>query len=214
MRHVIGGVLVVLVAACSGGSGEDRSAVTSIPDDPTTTSSTTSTSTTVATVPVDVIPDDPALITEQYVEDVLNDLYGAKLEATLLVRREGIVTEEASLLTEATSSPAGAATTLNSLARLAREGFPNYRESPSQVDVKVLSLVEGFGPDCLVAEVETDFSRLLIDPGQLEPNERQFAVIVPASDEQTELNPTAWSLVGLRVTLDGSVITGSPCDET
>ena len=62
----------LLLGACGDDDDNgDRSAVTSIPDE--TTSSTSSTTTEPRTVAPDVIPQDESQITEEYVEQVLNE---------------------------------------------------------------------------------------------------------------------------------------------
>ncbi|HEU5083156.1 MAG TPA: hypothetical protein VFU14_07445, partial [Acidimicrobiales bacterium] len=101
MQRLLTGLLGVslLLAACGDDDADDdRAAVTSIPDETPTTSTTTTEPETVA---VDVIPQDTSLITEDYVEQVLDALYEATLEATRLTRTAGVVDEPAIRIIEA-----------------------------------------------------------------------------------------------------------------
>lgn len=212
MRRLLTGLLgvtLVLTACGDDDAAGDRAAVTSIPDETTTSSTTTTEPETVAP---DVIPQDPSQITEDYVEQVLDALYTATLEATRLTREAGVVDEPAIRIIEATNSPAGAREYLNSLADAAASGFEGYREDLKPVDASVLEVLE-VRARCIFAEVKFDTSGLSTEPGNAEEF-RLFARLVSASEEQraSGLNPTAWVLDALPATSEDAVPSGQ-CED-
>jgi hypothetical protein len=206
MRRLLHGLLgaTLLLGACGGEDGDGRAAaITSIPEE--TSTSTSSTTTEPRTVAPDVIPQDVDLITEEYVEQVLDALYGAMLGATEAARSEGLVEERAIAISEATNSKDGARELLNGLISQAAEGFVGFRDELSPVDTEVVEVHEA-SVDCIFAEALFDFSGLTTDPGNSDEF-RLFARLLPASEEQraSGLNPTAWVLDELPATDDGSV---------
>jgi hypothetical protein len=214
MRRLIHGLvgLCLLLTACGDDdTDDDLSAVTSVPDE---TTSTTTTTTEPRTVAPDVIPQDVSLITEDYVEQVLNELFGVALEALLAARSEGLVEERSLALIEATHSDDVFEQQVNDMISFARTGFEGVKDSPSPLAVTVVELLD-VSRRCVVAEVTTDASGLMDEPPPPEPNERDFIRLLPASSEQvaTGLNPTAWVLDQFPVTLDGSAA-DLGCDAT
>jgi len=205
MRRLMTGLLgmSLLLAACGDDDADERAAVTSIPDDTTTSSTTTTEPDTVAP---DVIPRDPSQITEDYVEQVLNELFEVSLEAALVVRDAGLVEETALELVRATTSDGVFEQDVNDLAAQARSKFEGLKKEPAPLVLSVVDLLEA-SPTCVVAEVTTDASGLLEDPPPPEPNERDFIRILQATEEQRRsgLNPTAWVLDQFPVTYDGSI---------
>lgn len=203
MRRLLTGLLGVtlLVSACGDDDDGDRSAVTSIPERSTTTSTTT---TAPAVPPPDVIPQDVSLITEEYVEQVLNALYEVSLEAVELARAEGVVDQPSISLIEATSSAEVALQRTNDLIASATSGFEGVQEAPGPMVFEVVDLIDA-GRDCVLVEVRTDSSQLLVDPYQPD-GLREFVRLYPAAEEQRQsgLNPTAWVVDQFPVTLDGS----------
>ena len=203
-------VLGLVLGACGGDDDDDRAAVTSIPEETTTSTTTTTEPRTVAP---DVIPTDESQITEEYVEDVLNELFsvaGAALAATM---EAGLVEETAIALIEATSSASTTDDDLNELIDLASTGFEGIKPEPSALRAEVLEILLR-EPDCVVAEIELDRSGIVEGGSVDEPDARTFARLVPASEEQraSGKNPTAWVTDGLPTTMDGSVPQGL-CDQ-
>jgi hypothetical protein len=204
MRRLLHGLLLasLLLGACGGdGDGNDRAAVTSIPDD-TTTSTTTTVPRTVAP---DVIPQDVSLITEEYVEQVLNELLEVSGDALRVAIQEGLVEERAIALIEATSSSGTVTDDLNELLDIVSTGFAGIKDKPTSMRVAVIEVLVA-QRDCVLAEVKLDRSGVVQGAPADEPNLRTFAKLVPAADEQRASghNPTAWVTDGLPTTSDGS----------
>lgn len=202
----------LVLPACGDDDDGERAAVTSVPAHTTVT--TSSTTTTEAPVPPpDVIPADESQITEQYVEQVLNALYEVSLEAILLTREAGAVTDEVVRVTDSISSPEHSTSVLNGLITMAADGFPELRIDPSPVTAQVRELHQS-RRDCLFAEVEFDRSGLFASPADLPREIRGFVRLRLASPEQlaTGRNPTAWVVDGLPATDDGSVAI-EDCDQ-
>ena len=204
MRRLLTGLLIapLLLGACDDDAADESAAVTSIPDE--TSTSTTST-TEPAVPPPDVIPSDPSLITEEYVEQVLDALYEVSLEAIELARAEGAVGDASMALIEATSTEALARARTNSLLEDLSAGFPDYPASLRPVDATVVRVVES-GPTCIFAEATFDSTGISTRPN----NSSEFTVfarLLAATEEQvfSGLNPTAWVLDGLPATEDGSL---------
>ncbi len=207
MRRLLPALLgaSLLLGACGGDDDDDgQSAVTSIPDE--TTSSTSSTTTEPRTVAPDVIPQDESQITEEYVEGVLNGLYEVSLQAFVASREEGLVGDRAIELLEATSSRGVFEQRVNDLLDFSFGGFQGLKQNPTPVTVTVQDVLETT-TTCIVAEVTTDPSGLVVEPPAPEPGERDFVRLLAASADQsaTGLNPTAWVLDEFPVTFDGSV---------
>lgn len=207
MRRLLHGLLgaTLLLGACGGDDDDGRAAaITSIPEE--TSTSTSSTTTEPRTVAPDVIPQDVDLITEEYVEHVLNELFGVSLQAFIASRDAGIVDDQALALLDATSSDDVFEQRVNDLSEFAIGGFSGLKQDPSQVVIAVSDVLES-SRSCIVAEVRTDASGLMVDAPPMEPGERDFVRLLPASAEQAEtgLNPTAWVLDQFPVTLDGTV---------
>jgi len=204
MRRLLTGLLgaTLLLGACGDdGPDDDRAAITSIPADTTTSSTTTEP----RVPPVDVIPQDPALITEEYVENVLNALYEVSLEAVVIARSDGIVDQPSIRLVEAINSPATRLEAINSLLNLASTGFAGLQEDLSPVRADVLDVIDR-DRDCVFVEVAFDSSGLTGESRDVPEQARTFAKIVPAAPDQiAEGNPTAWALDALPATEDGSV---------
>jgi len=205
MRRLLTGLLgaALIVSACAGDDdGDDRAAVTSIPVETTTTS----TSTTEARIPpVDVIPSDPALITEEYVENVLNALYEVDLEAVTLARDEGVVDQPSIEIVESIRTSDHALEAINALIATASEGFPGYPEKPGPTTAEVSEVLEGT-PECVFAEVTFDSSASFLEPPQVPANLRSFVRLRAATEQQLAIgiNPTAWAIDGLPFTTDGT----------
>lgn len=207
MRRLLPALLAasLVLGGCGGDDDDDgdQAAVTSIPEE---TSTSTSTTTEPRTVAPDVIPQDESQITEEYVEQVLNELFEVSLQAFTASRDAGIVEERAIALLDATSSDAVFEQRVNDLSDFARAGFSGMEPEPSSVQVSVVDVLDS-DESCIVAEVTTDASGLMTDPPPMEPGERDFVRLLVASPEQlaTGLNPTAWVLDEFPVTLDGTV---------
>jgi hypothetical protein len=205
MRRHLTALLVagLLLGACGDDDDSgDRAAVTSIPDDTTTSSTTTTEPRTVAP---DVIPQDESQITEEYVEQVLNELLAAGLEATKHTRDVGLVDEVTIEITEALNGKDRAAQALNSLIEAAANGFANFQGKLRPATAEVTAVLES-GPQCIFAEVSFDHSGVVLDAQPLPENVRGFVRLLPATDEQRASghNPTAWMIDGLPATEDGS----------
>ena len=204
VRGCIGGLLALslLAGACSDDE-PDRSAATSIPDE---TSSTTTT-TEPETVAPDVIPDDESLITEDYVESVLNALETADHRAFIAAREEGVVGDTAIQILTATGTEPDAARGINSLADLAREGFPGYAPSPRPAEFSVKELLEA-SSTCVLAVVEIDSSSYFLEPPPDPPPGRTIVELLPATPAQRESghNPTAWVVDSIPVIADGDTL--------
>jgi hypothetical protein len=205
MRRLLTGLLgaTLVLGACGGDDGgdDDAAAVTSIPDD--TTSTTTST-TEPEIPPPDVIPSDPSLITEEYVERVLNELFVVANESLLRTMQQGLVDETVIDMVEATSPESGVADDVNRLIQLASEGFPGLKPKPGPITAKVTDVLTA-DADCIFAEVSLDRSAV-VEPPSSQDSVRSFARLLPATEEQkaTGLNPTAWVLDDLPATSDGT----------
>jgi hypothetical protein len=151
-----------------------------------------------------VIPADVDLITEAYVEQVLNALYEASFDALTRTMREGVVDAETIAIVEATTPESRVVDDINELMTLAAEGFPGIRVDPGPIRSEVARL--------LVASSECIFAETILDDTELTqastpPEARTFARLLPATVEQRESahNPTAWVIDELPATLDGSV---------
>ena len=205
MRRLLHGLLgaTLLLGACGSDDDGDRSAVTSIPEE--TSSSTSSTTTEPRTVAPDVIPQDVSLITEEYVEQVLNELFQVSGDALNAAMQAGLVEEQSIQLIEATSSEATVTDDLNELLALASAGFEGIKSSPSPIRADVLEVLEA-QTDCIVAEVRLDRSGVVEEATEDDPSVRTFVKLVPASETQLNsgANPTAWVTDGLPTTMDGS----------
>lgn len=206
MRRLLHGLLgaTLLLGACGGDDDDsDRAAVTSIPEE--TTSSTSSTTTGPRTVAPDVIPQDESQITEEYVEQVLNELFGVSLQSFVTARDAGLVEERALALIEATNSESVYEQQVNDLLDVSATNFAGMRTDPTPVRVSVVNLLDS-SLACAVAEVSTDSTGLMTNPIPTDADERSFVRILAASDSQrqTGLNPTAWVFDEFPVTFDGS----------
>jgi len=209
LRRLLTGLLVasVLLGACGDDDDDgDRAAVTSIPEE--TTSSTSSTTTEPRTVAPDVIPQDVDLITEEYVEQVLNELLGVAGEALRQSVRAGLVDETAIALIQATSSEGTVTDDLNELLDIASSGFAGIKSEPTSLSAEVIAILQS-QTDCVFAEVALDRSGVVEGEEVDSPGVRTFAKLVPATEEQRRsgLNPTAWVTDGLPTTTDRSVPT-------
>jgi len=206
VRRLLTGLLgaTLLLGACGDDGGDDRAAATSIPDE----TSTSSTTTEARGPPPDVIPRDVSLITEEYVEQVLDALYEVSLEAALLAREAGVVDRPTIELIEATSSETSALERINGLIDEAAAGFVDYQPDPRPVDAVVLEVVEA-SETCIFAKVDFDSSGMVTTPDETTGFEI-FARLRAATEEQraSGKNPTAWVLDGLPASNDGSVPDG------
>lgn len=206
MRRLLHGLLgaTLLLGACGGDDDDsDRAAVTSIPEE--TTSSTSSTTTGPRTVAPDVIPQDESQITEEYVEQVLNELFGVSGQALRIAMQAGLVEENAITLIEATSSSNTVTDDLNELLGITSSGFEGIRHNPTSLSATVREVVHA-RPNCVFAEIELDRSGVIEGDVAIDSNVRTFAKLIPATEEQAASgkNPTAWVTDGLPTTTDGS----------
>jgi len=205
MRRHMTALLVagLLLGACGDDddSGE-RAAVTSIPDDTTTSSTTTTEPSTVAP---DVIPRDESQITEEYVEQVLNELFAVSGDALRASIEAGLVDETAIALVEATSSPSTVDEDINELLSLAEIDFEGVRDDVTSLRATVLDLVTATS-ECIFVEIELDRSGVVAGQTEPDPNVRTFVRLLPATSEQRASghNPTAWVTDGLPTSTDGS----------
>jgi hypothetical protein len=158
-----------------------------------------------------VIPTDTSLITEEYVEQVLDALYEVSLQAVLAAREAGDLVELSIRLLEATSTPESAANRITSLADDIVNGFADYHPEPQPVDADVIAVLEA-SSDCILAEAKFDSSGMVTTPDST-AGFRIFARLSAATVDQrsTGLNPTAWVLDELPATDDGSIPSG--CNE-
>jgi hypothetical protein len=206
MRRLLHGLLgaTLLLGACGNDDDGEPAVITAVPEE--TSTPTSSTTTEPRTVAPDVIPQDVDLITEEYVEQVLDALQEVSLASIVAARDAGLVDDRSLELLTATSSDAVFEQRVNDLADLASSGFPGLKTSPSALTISVVELLDA-SRSCLVAELTTDASELVDSPRTPEPNERSFVRLLPATEEQLSsgLNPTAWVLDEFPVTLDGSV---------
>lgn len=195
----------LLLGACGDDDAGGSAAVTSLPDQTSSTTSTTAT-TEPPTVAPDVIPRDESQITEEYVEQVLNELYKVSLESILAAKQEGLVTEVSLNLVAAMTSDAVYEMRVNDLLELSSTGFEGLNEPPSPITASVTDVLQSSG-DCVVAEIVTNASGLLTSPPSPDPAQRTFVRLLAAqaADLETGLNPTAWVLDQFPVTFDGSV---------
>jgi hypothetical protein len=204
MRRLLPALLAasLVLGACGGDDDGDQAAVTSIPDE---TSTSTSTTTEPRTVAPDVIPQDESQITEEYVEQVLNELYEVSLESILLARESGLVDEPSLSRLEATSSDDVFERRANDLLDLASTGFQGLKADPGPMRFTVLELVDA-SSSCIVAEVSADSTALVEAPQPRQSGQREFVRLYPASEEAqaSGLNPTAWTLDQFPVTFDGA----------
>jgi hypothetical protein len=206
MRRLLTALLgaTLLVGACGGDDTGDQSAVTSIPDERSTSSSSTTSEP--RTVAPDVIPQDVSLITEEYVEQVLNELLAVAGDALRQTVAARLVEERAIELIEATSSADTVTDDLNELLDIASSGFEGIKEEPTQLRAVVLNVLER-GNDCVFAEIELDRTGVVEGEIRAEPGVRTFVKLLPATEEQraSGQNPTSWVTDGLPTTTDGLV---------
>ena len=191
--------LALIAAGCSGDDEPDLSAVTSIPDEQPSSTTTTAP----RAVAPDVIPDDQALITEEYVEGVLTALFQASGDAIRESIEAGMLTQQTIDTIDATHTVEASVGQVENLVDAELDGFARYRPDPGHVRAQVIDLFE-VHTDCIVAEVSIDASELLVDP-PLSSGLRTALRLVPAEQEQraTGLNPTAWVIADTLVTDDG-----------
>jgi hypothetical protein len=151
-----------------------------------------------------VIPTDTSLITEEYVEQVLDALFKVSHEVLVLTMRERGLSAEAIALVEATTPEARVPDGINELVNLAAEDFAGLKENPEPITATVMSILNAT-PVCVLAEVDLDETGLVQSPAD-PPGARTFARLVPATEEQvgSGLNPTAWTIDSLPVTSDGT----------
>ena len=197
IRGCLGALLAftLVATACSDDDDADTSAITSIPDDTTSTTSTTEP----RTVAPDVIPDDESLITEDYVQGVLNGYSESALDAFLATRAAGGADEIAIGIVDATSTEPHAVERINSLADVAFEGFAGYRSDPGPIRYDVQSVTIATRT-CIVAAILLDSSALLEKPVEASQSEGNLLIeLLPATQEQRSggLNPTAWVIDSL-----------------
>ena len=125
MRRHLTALLVagLLLGACGDDDDNgDQTAVTSIPDE--TSTSTSSTTTEPRTVAPDVIPQDESQITEEYVEQVLNELFVVSLNALATLDPRGLVDEsDIELIESAQPRDRSRREQINDLVELAFGGF-------------------------------------------------------------------------------------------
>lgn len=199
-RIVLFLTVALAIASCSG-NDDGSAAVTSIPDETTTSVTTTSEPDTVAP---DIIPNDVSLIDEAYVEGVLNALAVTNADVLSLTREAGLVTEDVIAMVDATSSEADAIESINSLARLAREGFDRYSPELTPATYEVLDLLTATD-ECIVVEVTVDRSGLFVKPPSDPPPGRTLLELLPATEQQraSGLNPTAWVVDSAPVVREG-----------
>jgi len=208
MRRHLTALLVagLLLGACGDDDDSgDQAAVTSIPEE---TATSTSTTTEPRTVAPDVIPQEESQITEEYVEQVLDELYGISLQAIKHTREAGIVDESTIELVESIYSPPQSRVALNGLIDLARRSFEGYRDDPTPVTADVAEVLQR-NQECIFSEVRFDTSGLVNEPAVFSDTVRGFVRLLPASDQQrvSGRNSTAWVIDALPVTKDGSVPT-------
>lgn len=207
MRRLLHGLLgaTLLLGACGGDDDDGRAAaITSIPEE--TSTSTSSTTTEPRTVAPDVIPQDESQITEEYVEQVLNELLQTSAAATKHAREVGVVDEMTIEMLESINGEERTIQAVNSLLEASSAGFKGFKADlrPATADVANLHDVSS---QCIFAEVSFDNSALLQDPQPLPDNVRGFVRLVPSSDAQRASghNATAWVIDSLPATEDGSV---------
>ena len=207
MRRLLPALLAagLVLGACGGDDDDDgdQAAVTSIPEE---TSTSTSTTTEPRTVAPDVIPQDESQITEEYVEQVLNELLAVSGNALRASMEAGLVDETAIALIEATSSPATVDDDLNELLGLAELNFEGIRGDATSLRAAVLDVITATS-ECIYAEIELDRSGVAAEQVESDPSVRTFVRLLPATSEQqaSGRNPTAWVTDGLPTSTDGSV---------
>jgi len=207
MRRLLHGLLgaTLLLGACGGDDDDsDRAAVTSIPEE--TTSSTSSTTTEPRTVAPDVIPQDESQITEEYVEQVLDELFRVSRDALVHTREATLVDETTIELLESIYTKDQAREAINGLIEIAFGDFANFQADPQPATADVLELIDRHR-ECVFAEVRFDSSGLVTNFQALPDHVRGFVHLLPATEANRAPghNPTAWVIAALPATEDGTV---------
>lgn len=188
-------VVVGVLVAC-GDDGEPPAPAT------TTGPTTTEPPTTITTVDPFTVPDDPADITEAYVEAVLRELERINGDALRLAIAEGMSPAVADLLL-AIGSPDFAERRADLLLEESEAGWPGIRQSPGDVITFVTDILAAT-VDCVGVAAKQDFSRVG------EGNNVVSVRIELERREPTTVNRTGWVFV-LRQPVTESSELDEPC---
>lgn len=202
-------LLVVLVglvlAACSDGSdgsgGDNEPAAVS-----TTTAAVRATSTTVSADPFAI----PEVIDAAYVNRVLAELYRISGDLVRKILATGEITIGDLAFLRAIYNDPQFDAQAQGLPRVL-EQRTTFKVPPGDRRVLVKRIMRT-EPACVLVEVHSDFSSVLINPPAGSPNETSFLTLEPtqtAADEDG-LNPTPWS-IGYAVVLETGQAPRSPC---
>ncbi len=186
---------LLLVSACGGGGGggEEEAVSTTTTTESTATTEAETTTTTEEEVDPFTVPDDPADITEAYVEAVANELYAILGQATV-AQRDGAPVAEMLDAVNAIYDSSTADRVLNQEFEYADQGFPGLLADAAGATFEVVNVRIADPDACLVADALQDVSQVVEDPPP--PNEGVLVLRLknPESDPRG-LNPTDWALV-------------------
>lgn len=190
-------LVALALAACGGDGDEAAPATTTTSSPPSTTAPTTSTTAEEEEVDPFTVPDDPAEITEAYVEAVINE-HNRVIGDALRIQLEGGDPKEIIDRYNAIYVPEVADRRLTDLFNLDEEILSSLRRPGGNQIMRVLS-IETATSACIRTVVEQDLSEVLIDP----PSPTENVLILRAAVKPNELNKTRWMSEGL-VTLETS----------
>ncbi|MEX2659756.1 MAG: hypothetical protein WD232_08665 [Acidimicrobiales bacterium] len=186
MRNCLGPLLatLVLVASC-GGDDEDAS--------PTTTDAPATSAVTTTTEAVDpfTVPDDPADITEEYVEAVINE-HNRVIGDALRIQLEGGDPKEIIDRYNAIYVPEVADRRLTAAFDLDEELVASLKQPLGDQIFQVVSL-DTAKLACVKAVVEQDLSAVFKEP----PAPTQNVLVLRAAEAATGHNRTRWMSEGL-----------------
>jgi hypothetical protein len=180
---VLGSATALIMAACSAGS--HRASPSTLSPPPVTTA---------VTQPASPNPDAiPAVITPAYVDavfKVLNHINGNAIRALVASRQ---VTPTVKTYLRAIYNDPLYAQELQIARESIAGNLSNVRMPPGDLTTTVKRLLRN-SPDCLFAETQSDFSRVLINPDP--PARAEYFSLTPkqAGADPDHWNPTPWGL--------------------
>ncbi len=186
------------LAGCGDDEPEDPfAATTTAPillgeDAVSTTTTATTTPPTVPPLGADpfAVPADDSVITEVYVEAVLNELSQLNGDALRITFAEGLVTMEALTILENVYTPDEYQIQVNILVEDSNAGLPGVTDTPGDRRYTVEELLVT-RTDCIAAVVTTDFSAVVVNAS---PPRQSHLELRRGESRLDDLNPTVWQI--------------------
>lgn len=199
--------LVLVLTSCSEGETPTRADGTTSTSASITTAAAVETST---TAPADRYAV-PAVITIEYVDSVLAALYKIDGDVVRKALSTGTVGPEDLRPLRAIYNDPQFEIEAAGLIDLFEDDRAQYIMPPGDRIVKVTRLVST-EPDCIVAVVTNDFSKIVHTPPVQPPDEVDYVALTPSldRDDVDNINPTPWSLSDTE-TLKSGALPVRPC---